>query len=41
MADDLGELHEDFRRTCRAFTDQRVRPVVAEAERAGPRGGQH
>lgn len=35
MAHDLDDVHEDFRRTCRAFTDQRVRPVVAEAERAG------
>jgi acyl-CoA dehydrogenase len=32
---DLDEVHEDFRRTCRAFTDERVRPVVAEAEREG------
>jgi acyl-CoA dehydrogenase len=32
---DLDEVHEDFRQTCRAFTDQRVRPVVAEAEREG------
>ncbi|MEJ2861760.1 acyl-CoA dehydrogenase family protein [Actinomycetospora flava] len=35
MPYDLDEVHEDFRATCRAFTDQRVRPVVAEAERAG------
>jgi acyl-CoA dehydrogenase len=32
---ELDEVHEDFRRTCRAFTDERVRPVVAEAERDG------
>lgn len=35
MSYDLDEVHEDFRRTCRAFTDERVRPLVAEAERAG------
>ncbi|GAA4805657.1 acyl-CoA dehydrogenase family protein [Actinomycetospora chlora] len=35
MGYDLDEVHEDFRRTCRAFTDERVRPVVAEAEREG------
>ncbi|PVZ05822.1 acyl-CoA dehydrogenase family protein [Actinomycetospora cinnamomea] len=35
MTYDLSEVHEDFRRTCRAFTDQRVRPVVLEAERDG------
>jgi acyl-CoA dehydrogenase len=32
---DLAEVHEDFRRSVRAFTDQRVRPVVEEAEREG------
>jgi len=32
---EISEEHEDFRRTCRAFTDQRVRPVVDEAERTG------
>jgi alkylation response protein AidB-like acyl-CoA dehydrogenase len=35
VAYELGEAHEDFRRACRAFTDERVRPVVAESERAG------
>lgn len=35
MSHDLDDVHEDFRATCRAFTDQRVRPVVAEAEREG------
>ena len=35
MAYELSEAHEDFRASCRAFTDQRVRPVVDEAERAG------
>ena len=35
MSHDLDEVHEDFRRSVRAFTDQRVRPVVAEAEREG------
>jgi alkylation response protein AidB-like acyl-CoA dehydrogenase len=35
MAFELDEVHEDFRASVRAFTDQRVRPVVDEAERAG------
>lgn len=35
MVAEISEAHDDFRRTCRAFTDQRVRPVVDEAERAG------
>ena len=35
MAFELDETHEDFRASVRAFTDQRVRPVVDEAERAG------
>ncbi|MCD2196038.1 acyl-CoA dehydrogenase family protein [Actinomycetospora endophytica] len=35
MAFDLDETHEDFRASVRAFTDQRVRPVVDEAERSG------
>jgi acyl-CoA dehydrogenase len=35
MAFELDEAHEDFRASVRAFTDQRVRPVVDEAERAG------
>lgn len=35
MAYELGEAHEDFRRACRAFTDERVRPVVEESERDG------
>ena len=35
MTHDLDEVHEDFRRSVRAFTDQRVRPVVDEAEREG------
>ena len=32
---ELDEVHEDFRRAVRAFTDERVRPVVEESERAG------
>jgi acyl-CoA dehydrogenase len=35
MAFELDEAHEDFRASVRAFTDQRVRPVVDEAERSG------
>ena len=35
MVAELQEAHEDFRRACRAFTDERVRPVVDEAERSG------
>jgi alkylation response protein AidB-like acyl-CoA dehydrogenase len=35
VSHELDEVHEDFRRTCRAFTDERVRPLVAEAERDG------
>jgi acyl-CoA dehydrogenase len=35
MAFELDEAHEDFRASVRAFTDQRVRPVVDEAEQAG------
>ena len=35
MTHDLAEVHEDFRASVRAFTDQRVRPVVDEAEREG------
>jgi acyl-CoA dehydrogenase len=35
MAFELDQTHEDFRASVRAFTDQRVRPVVDEAERAG------
>jgi acyl-CoA dehydrogenase len=35
MAFELDETHEDFRASVRSFTDQRVRPVVDEAERAG------
>lgn len=35
MGYELGQAHEDFRAAVRAFTDQRVRPVVEEAERAG------
>ncbi len=35
MAFELDEAHEDFRASVRSFTDQRVRPVVDEAERSG------
>ncbi|WP_018331211.1 acyl-CoA dehydrogenase family protein [Actinomycetospora chiangmaiensis] len=35
MAFELDEVHEDFRATVRRFTDERVRPVVAESEREG------
>ena len=35
MPHDLAEVHEDFRRSVRAFTDQRVRPAVDEAELEG------
>jgi acyl-CoA dehydrogenase/citronellyl-CoA dehydrogenase len=32
---ELDEEHEDFRSSCRRFTDREVRPVVDEAERIG------
>lgn len=35
MPFELDQAHEDFRASVRAFTDQRVRPVVDQAERAG------
>ncbi|MDL5159192.1 acyl-CoA dehydrogenase family protein [Actinomycetospora termitidis] len=35
MAFELDEAHEDFRAAVRRFTDERVRPVVDESERAG------
>jgi acyl-CoA dehydrogenase len=35
MTFELDEAHETFRETCRRFVDERVRPVVDDAERAG------
>jgi acyl-CoA dehydrogenase len=35
MAYELDEVHEDFRASVRRFTDERVRPLVDESERAG------
>ncbi|MFC5063218.1 acyl-CoA dehydrogenase family protein [Actinomycetospora atypica] len=35
MAFELDEVHEDFRASVRRFTDERIRPLVDESERAG------
>jgi acyl-CoA dehydrogenase len=35
MGWELDEVHSDFRASCRAFVDDRVRPLVEESERAG------
>lgn len=35
MSWELDDIHEQFQATCRAVVDERVRPLVAEAEAAG------
>jgi acyl-CoA dehydrogenase len=35
VAWELDDEHADFRETCRAFTDRKVRPLVADAEATG------
>ncbi len=35
MAWELDDVHTDFRASCRAFVDRKVRPLVEDAEKAG------